>query len=165
MRVSCLAVLLALSLPPTGVLRAEVVENAVLRLEVSDENGAIVSLYDKRNRTEYVADRKLARLFELLIPDASNYSRRIVSWKQRPASVRRSGEQIEIRFASLKPDEEQYSFGSGLVHLTQLKGGEVFFYSNVGSLTELNFDAIQKWQTDNPGMSVHLPPRIIRTRR
>ena len=119
MRVSCLAAVLALSLPPSGVLRAEIVENAVLQLEVSDENGAIVSLYDKRNRTEYVADRKLARLFELLIPDTTNYSRRIVSWKQRPASVRRSGEQIDIRFASLKPDEEQYSFGSGLVHVPQ----------------------------------------------
>jgi hypothetical protein len=119
MRACSVAALLALTLLPAGVLRAAAVENAALRLEVSDENGSIVSLYDKRNRTEYVANRGLARLFELLIPDATNYSRRIVSWKQRAASVRLSGGQIEIRFASLKPDEEQYSFGSGLVHVPQ----------------------------------------------
>ena len=93
MRVSCLAAVLALTLLPAAMLRAAIIENPALRLEVSDGNGSIMSIYDKRNQTEYVADRKLARLFELLIPDATNYSRRIVSWKQRPASVRRSGEQ------------------------------------------------------------------------
>ena len=119
MSVRGVASLLALTWLPAGMLQAAVIENPALRLEVSDGNGSIVSVYDKRNRTEYVADRNLARLFELLIPDATNYSRRIVSWKQHAASVRSGGGQIEIRFASLQPDEEQYSFGSGLVHVPQ----------------------------------------------
>jgi hypothetical protein len=95
------------------------VENAALRLEVSDANGSIVSLRDKRTDTEFVADRSLARLFELLMPDASNYSRRIVSWKQTAVDVQSRDSAIEIRFEGLKPDEEQYSFGSGLLHVAQ----------------------------------------------
>jgi hypothetical protein len=102
-----------------GPVSAAVLENAALRLEVSAQTGSIVGLRDKRNGTEYVTDPDQARLFELLIPDAGNYSRRIVSWKQRPASVSNQGDRIEILFQQLQPDEEQYRFGSGLMHFPE----------------------------------------------
>jgi hypothetical protein len=82
----------------TGSVSAAVLENAALRLEVSAQTGSIVGLRDKRNGTEYIASPDQARLFELLIPDTTNYSRRIASWKQQPASVETTGDRIEILF-------------------------------------------------------------------
>jgi hypothetical protein len=73
---------------------AQLVENPDLRLEVSAQNGSIIHLFDKRNQTEYIADQKLVRLFELTIPDTDNYARRIVSWNQQAASVETRGDQI-----------------------------------------------------------------------
>jgi hypothetical protein len=99
----------------------QVVENANLRLEVSPKTGSIIHLFDKRNQTEYIADQKLVRLFELTIPDTDNYARRIVSWNQQTASVETRGDQIEIRYNELQPDQEQYQFGAGVVHVPEPK--------------------------------------------
>src|SRR5882672_12787855 len=95
---------------------AQVVENAELRLEVSRQTGSIIHLFDKRNQTEYISDPKTVRLFELLIPNSTHYSRRIVSWNQQAVHVETKGDQIEIRYQDLQPDEEQYRFGAGTAH-------------------------------------------------
>jgi hypothetical protein len=116
--VRCLPAL-ALLILPARMLHAQVIENPVLRLEVSTQTGSIVGLRDKRNGTEYIADPAQARLFELLLPDAANYSRRIASWKQQPASVESMGDRIDILFRQLQPDQEQYRFGSGLMHIDE----------------------------------------------
>ena len=100
---------------------AQVVENSDLRLEVSPQTGCIIHLFDKRNQTEYVTDQKIVRLFQLEIPDSTNYSRRIVSWNQQAASVETKGDEIEIRYNELQPDQEQYKFGAGVVHVPEPK--------------------------------------------
>jgi hypothetical protein len=97
---------------------AQVVENAELRLEVSPQTGSIIHLFDKRNQTEYISDPKTVRLFELLIPNSTNYSRRIVSWNQT-AHVETKGDQIEIHYEDLQPDQDQYRFGAGMVHVPE----------------------------------------------
>src|SRR5882724_1071317 len=97
---------------------AQVVENAELRLEVSPQTGSIIHLCDKRNQTEYISDPKTVRLFELLIPNSTNYSRRIVSWNQT-AHVETKGDQIEIHYEDLQPDQDQYRFGAGMVHVPE----------------------------------------------
>ncbi len=101
------------------VATAQVVEDSDLRLEASSQTGSIIHLFDKRNQTEYITDEKAVRLFELLIPNTTNYSRRIVSWNQQAASVQTTGDRIEIRYDGLQPDQEQYRFGAGVVHVPE----------------------------------------------
>jgi hypothetical protein len=111
--------LLLLSISVTYAAYAQVVENADLRLEVSPQTGSIIHLFDKRNQTDYVTDEKIVRLFELLIPDTTNYSRHIVSWNQQAARVQTAGDKIDIRYDGLQPDQEQYRFGAGFVHVPE----------------------------------------------
>jgi len=116
-----IALLLTLLFSLFGFGYAQVVENTELRLEVSPQTGSIIHLLDKRNQTDYISDQKTVRLFEILIPDTTNYSRRIASWKQQAARVETKGDQIEIRYDDLQPEEEQYKFGAGVVHVPEPK--------------------------------------------
>jgi hypothetical protein len=111
------AITIAALAPALGC--AQAIENSALRLEVSPANGSITRLLDKRSRTEYITNAKIARLFELLIPNTANASRRIVSWKQHGVSVKAEGVRLTIRYPQLQPDEEQYSFGSGVMHVAE----------------------------------------------
>lgn len=92
-------------------------ENTRLRLSVS-EDGSMVDLYDKVRGIQFVTTPKQARLFELMIPDKANYSRRIDS-RSQAATVRVVDQQIEVVYSSLRPAEEQIRFGSGLMHFPE----------------------------------------------
>ena len=85
-------------------------ENTRLRLSVS-EDGSMVDLYHKVRGIQFVTTPKQARLFELMIPDKANYSRRIDS-RSQAATVRVVDQQIEVVYSSLRPAEEQIRFGS-----------------------------------------------------
>jgi hypothetical protein len=111
--------IVALSLLVTATARAETLENDRLRVEVSEETGSLVSLVDKRSGQELITDAQQVRLFQLLLPTIGERTRRIQSWQQRAEVRRHAPDHLEIRYAGLRPDEQQYVFGSGVMHFAE----------------------------------------------
>jgi len=106
---------LALGLSPQAWGVNGVLGNECLRLEISDQDGAIVSVLHKKSQTEYVSDAKRARLFRLAIPQLQYLARRIESRGQKAESVTVADGALTVRFHGLQISPEKYVFQSGIV--------------------------------------------------
>jgi len=109
---------LATALVAAGA-QAQTLENASLLLEISPETGSILHLVDKRSGVDVVSGGQELRLYQLLLAPIGERTRRILSWQQQ-AQVRREGEdRLQLDFSGLQPQEEQYIFGSGVMHFPE----------------------------------------------
>ncbi|HVR25574.1 MAG TPA: hypothetical protein VMU26_19935 [Candidatus Polarisedimenticolia bacterium] len=89
------------------------IENEALRVEVSQETGAIISIFDKHTNTEYTKQRPRARLFQLLLPKPGNLARQINSWEQKPVSVEVADDVLTAKFQKLQVAQRAYLFQAG----------------------------------------------------
>jgi hypothetical protein len=94
-------------------------ENDLLRVDVSPENGSITKILDKRNQTEYVVDPARARLFRLLLPRRDYPVRRINSWDQQVSSIETQGQTLRIRFKNLQIARQSYVYQVGMFEVPE----------------------------------------------
>ncbi|MBZ5607680.1 MAG: hypothetical protein LAP38_05440 [Acidobacteriia bacterium] len=116
MRTLILTLLLAGILP---LLAADnVIENDIVRLEVSPQNGSIIHLVDKRTNTDYIGNPAQSRLFRLALPNpdytarlqAVTRPREIRSQEQKVASVGVENGVLTVRFRKLQLAARQNAF-------------------------------------------------------
>jgi len=99
--------------------RAHTLENASLRLEISPETGSILHIVDRRSGVDLVSGGQELRLYQMLLEPIGERTRRILSWQQQ-AEVRQEGkDRLRLHFSGLRPQEEQYIFGSGVMHFPE----------------------------------------------
>lgn len=87
-----------------------VIQNDILRLEVSPQNGSIIHLVDKRTNTDYVGNQTQARLFRLALPNPDytarlqsvRVPREVRSQDQTAASVGVESNVLTVRFRTLQ---------------------------------------------------------------
>jgi hypothetical protein len=96
-----------------------VLENELLRLEISPENGSIVRILDKRTATEYIGDPSQAKLFRLLLPRPDYLSRRINSWEQQLESLEVEDGRMKLRYRDLQISRQRYLFQIGAVEVPE----------------------------------------------
>jgi Glycosyl hydrolases family 38 C-terminal domain len=119
--VRALALLVLMVFPTMAVGATTVLENQYIRVEISSENGSIVSILNKKTGTNYIADPAQAKLFRFLIPVPDYLSRRINSWDQKVESISSKNDSVEIRYHDLQISREKYFFQSGTIEVPEPK--------------------------------------------
>ena len=93
-------------------LRGAVMENDVVRIEVSPQNGSITHILDKRSNTDYIAEPDHARLFRLLVPRQDYPTRRVESSEQKVDSIKLADGVLTIHFTQLQISPHQFVAGA-----------------------------------------------------
>lgn len=117
MRVLLLLVLLLAVVSQAAA--AAVLENEVVRLEVSRQNGSITRILDKRTNTELISGPESAKLFRFLIPRPEYLARRINSWEQTLHKLEAENDFIRLHFRDLQISRLRYVFQIGTMEVPE----------------------------------------------
>lgn len=73
-------------------------ENDPYRIEISADNGSIVSFFDKEGVGEVIAEPRLADSFRLLLPLPGHQSNYVLGKEQRVTSIKKASGQVTVRW-------------------------------------------------------------------